>query len=213
MPRQAGSCLSSQTLGLAMTEISDDDDRTTGELLETLDSDYLKCYQHLFRQLNLAETTADGSILADTEFEARQLIRAAFAYIEGATFVLKVAATFDAEEKNIDLTPQQHHFIFEADFEINDKGQVTEKPAQIPLVRNVLFAFSVFAEANGIPYKLDTKARWWMLMLSSIRVRDRLMHPRTPSDLDVSSAETVAMIEAKAGFDRELHGLISASKA
>lgn len=216
VPLVATATPQNQPLGLFMNQESvheDDDDRTTAELLVTLDSDYRKCYQHVIRQLNLADKTSDGQILADTDFEARQLIRTAFAYIEGATFVLKTEATFNAEEKNVELTAQQQHFIFEADFEINDKGQVKQKAAKIPLVKNILFAFSVFAEANRLQYKLDTNARWWTLMLSSIRVRDRLMHPRTPSDPDVTPEETVAMIEAKVGFDEELHALLSASKA
>ncbi|ODS91171.1 MAG: hypothetical protein ABS45_12040 [Comamonas sp. SCN 65-56] len=190
-----------------------DDHRTTRELLETLDADYRKCYQHVIRQLNVADRTEDGLISADTEFEARQLIRAAFAYIEGATYILKVEASFNSEERGVELTPQQQHFIFEADFEINDKGEVTQKPAKIPLVKNIRFAFSIFAEANGIPHKLDTKAEWWQLLLDSIRVRDRLMHPREPSDLDVAPSETIAMIKAKGGFDAELQGLLSARAA
>ncbi|WPL17828.1 hypothetical protein Thiowin_02870 [Thiorhodovibrio winogradskyi] len=196
-----------------MNSDEDMDERTTADLLEALDSDYQRCYQQIITRLDEGERDEKGNISADYEFEARQLIRAAFAYIEGAVFVIKIEASFNCEEKGIELTPQQHHFIFEADFDLNDKGEVVQKPAKIPLAKNIRFAFSVFAQANGIKPTLDVGSEWWSKLQESIRVRDRLTHPRSPSDLDVSPSEVISTVVAKSGFDEALHALISASKA
>jgi hypothetical protein len=186
--------------------------RSIAELIETLDSDYLKCYQHVIRQLNVAETTPDGSI-AETDFESRQLVRAAFAYIEGTTYVLKMSATLDADEHGIELSPQQQHFIFEADFDLNDKGEVFQKSARIPMAKNIRFAFAILAEANGVANPLRIEPRWWHLLKDSIKVRDRLMHPRWPADLDVSPKEVITLIQAKAGFDEELQAILTSRAA
>ncbi len=88
-----------------------------------------------------------------------------------------------------------------------------QKPAKIPLAKNIRFAFSVFAEANGTKPTLDVGSEWWSKLQESIRVRDRLTHPRSPSDLDVSPSEVISTVVAKSGFDEALHALISASKA
>lgn len=199
-------------IGFAMHN-DDYDDRTTGEVLTTLDSDYLKCYQHVIRQLNVAEKNEDGDIIAvDTDFESRQMVRAAFAYVEGATFVLKTAAVFDAEERGIELTPQQQHFIFDVDFDLSENGDVIQKSSKISLAKNIRFAFAVYAESNEVENTLDPGAKWWSLLKESIRVRDRLTHPRYPSDLDVSPDEIIAMIEAKSGFDAALHEIVAAAR-
>ena len=191
----------------------EEEDRTTGELLLALDGDYRRCYSMVVQRLDEGERLPDGTISADYELDARQLIRAAFAYIEGATFVLKIEASFNAEENGIELLPQQSHFIFEADFDLSDKGEILEKAAKIPLSKNVRFAFNVFAEANQIGFAFDPSVEWWSSFRESVRVRDRLTHPRMPSDLDVSPREVIAMIKAKTGFDEVLHFLLGSREA
>lgn len=193
--------------------VKEDDDRTTAELLLMLDEDYRRCYAQILKRLEEGERDENGCIDADYEFDARQLIRTIFAYIEGATFILKTEASFNSDEKGFELTAQQHHFIFEADFDLNDKGEVIQKPAKISLTKNIRFAFSVFAQANGIANTLDASVGWWAKLKEAIKVRDRLMHPRLPSDLDVSPQEVLAAIQAKVGFDETLHSLLNASKA
>ena len=178
-----------------------------------MNSDYRECYSQLLNRLDEGERAEDGTISADYEFAARQLIRTAFAYIEGETHVLKIEASFNAEENSIDPTPHQSHFIFEADFDLNDKGEVVQRPAKISLARNIRFAFSIFERANGLASHLYPNAKWWSLLRESIRVRDRLMHPRWPADLDVTPTETIAMVQAKAGFDEILETLLAARKA
>jgi hypothetical protein len=190
-----------------------EDDRTTADLLLALDEDYRRCYEQVLKRLDEGERNEHGHIYADHGFDARQLIRSAFAYIEGATFVLKIEASFNSEEKGVAFTPQQHHFIFEVDFDLNDKGEIIERPAKISLTKNIRFSFAVFAYANKIDNNLDVSLKWWAKLKEAIKVRDRLMHPRFMSDLDVSPQEVIATITAKAGFDEALHALIESGKA
>jgi hypothetical protein len=189
------------------------DERTTGDLLLELDSDYQRCYEQIIKRLDEGDKGDDGTTHADTEFDSRQLIRSTFAYIEGAMFVLKVEASFNAEEKGVELTHQQQGFIFEKTCSLNDKGDVSEHDAKISLTKNIRFAFSVFSEANNIENKLDASSDWWFKLKSSIKVRDRLTHPRFPSHLDVSPKEVIAAISAKVGFEETLLKAFKASKA
>jgi hypothetical protein len=189
------------------------DDRTTGDLLIALGSDFERCYEHLLKRLDEGERFPDGTVSADDQFEARQLVRAAFAYIEGAVHVLKVDSSLRADENSVVLLPQEQHFIFECDFDLNEKGEVVEKPAKIPLAKNIRFAFSIFAKAAKSDYVFDANAKWWSQLKEAIRIRDRLMHPRWSSDLDVSPRELIAVIDAKHGLDEVLHALVKAEGA
>jgi hypothetical protein len=65
-------------------------ERTTRELIETLGNDVDRCYNSLIQAIDEGETESDGSVLADYEYYARQLIRAILAYIEGIIFSVKV---------------------------------------------------------------------------------------------------------------------------
>lgn len=189
------------------------DERTTRDLLLALDSDYQQCSEQIIKRLDEGDKGDDGITRADTDFDARQLIRTTFAYIEGAMFVLKIEASFNADEKGVELSHQQQQLIFERSFSLNDKGDVCEHDAKISLTRNIRFAFSVFAEANKIENILDVGSNWWSKLKSSIKVRDRLTHPRFPVDLDVSPKEIIDAMSAKNGFDETLYKMIKASKA
>ncbi|MDH5446646.1 MAG: hypothetical protein OEY52_13925 [Gammaproteobacteria bacterium] len=189
------------------------DKRTTVELLLELDSDYQRCCNKITKLLDEGERDENGNTFAETDFDARQLIRSTFAYIEGAMFVLKVEASFNAEEKGVELTDQQQQFIFERSFSLNNKGDICENNAKISLTKNIKFAFSVFSEANEVDNILDTKSDWWSKLKSSIKVRDRLTHPRYHADLDVTPKEVIDAVTAKVGFDETLHAIINASKA
>jgi hypothetical protein len=185
------------------------DDRGTGELIETLNSDFLKCHAAIIRQLDEGKRDEQGHTSADYEFDARQLVRSAFAYIEGVTFAIKVAAATDCEKNGVEFQPHEWYFILETGFELNDKGEVVERPAQIKLARNIRFAFSLYERAHQLKPHFDPSVEWWSCLRDSMRVRDRLMHPRSASDLDVSPTEVIAVIKAKYGFDELLSSYLS----
>jgi hypothetical protein len=52
--------------------------------------------------------------------------------------------------------------------------------------------------------KFDPSTEWWSCLQSSIKVRDRHMHPKLPGDVDVSGAEIVAALKAYEGFKQQV---------
>jgi hypothetical protein len=58
-------------------------DRTTSELIETLGDDIDRCHRELIVSIDAGEVTLNGDVDADYEYQARHLIRAIFAFIEG----------------------------------------------------------------------------------------------------------------------------------
>ena len=67
------------------------DERTTKDLIEKLGDDVDRSHAALIAVIDEGELDADGAVSADYEFEARQLIRSIFAYIEAVTFSVKVS--------------------------------------------------------------------------------------------------------------------------
>jgi hypothetical protein len=176
-------------------------ERTTKELIETLGEDFDRCYRNILQSFDEGTIDDKGLLDADYEFHARQLIRAAFAYIEGVTFSVKITAASHCLERRVNISPQERYLAAEVDYELDDKGAVVERPARIKLSRNIRFAFALYEKTHKLHPPFDPSSEWWCHLRESIRVRNRLTHPRMPEDLDVSPSELLNVIKAKQGFD------------
>jgi hypothetical protein len=52
------------------------------------------------------------------------------------------------------------------------------------------------------PAQFDPSVEWWSCLRTAIKVRDLLMHPRMPDDLDISPEGLIKTIKAKNGFEK-----------
>jgi hypothetical protein len=181
-------------------------ERTTAELIETLGDDVDKCYEGLEASFNNGKRNPDGTIDADYEYHARQMIRAIFAFIEAVTFSVKIKAADHCVGHGRRLTEGERHFVGEYEYALKDNGDVYDRPAHIRLTDNIRFAFALQEKSLGIRERFNANVEWWACLKSSIKVRDRLMHPKMPGDVDVSADEIIAAINAFNGFkDQVVH--------
>jgi hypothetical protein len=178
-------------------------DRTTQELIDTLGDDVTRCHEELILSIDDGITDSDGSIDADYEYHARQLVRSIFAFIEGVTFSMKVKAANYCLQNNKDITDAERFFAVDIDHTLTDKGLVIEKPAYIRLSDNVRFAFALQEKALGFTESFDASCEWWSCFKSAIKVRDRLTHPKLPEDIDVSGDEIITVLKAFNGFKEQ----------
>jgi hypothetical protein len=176
------------------------EERSTGELIDALGEDCDRCHREILKSFDEAQLNSDGTLDADYEFHARQFLRALFAYIEGVMFSVKCTAAAKCMKNGIEISPQERYLVVEVDYDLNDDGVVVERPAKIKLTRNLRFAFELTERANQIPRQFAPGLEWWFCLRESIKVRDRLTHPRMPSDLDISPDELIKAIKAKNGF-------------
>ena len=131
---------------------------------------------------------------------ARSLIRALFALIEATTYAMKIDAVLSAEERGVPRSYAEESLAVEVRFELSDRGEVIQRPARITLDRNIRFAFRLYADVFGVQCPLDTNAPWWHALKRSTKVRDRLMHPKSPEDIDVFPKDVIDAMEAEKGF-------------
>ena len=179
-------------------------DRSTQEVMKTLGEDYDRCHKALIDCIDAGKRDKKGNVTADYEFYARQLIRAAFAYIEAVTFSVKAHSAWQCMERNLSIEPEERYFATDVEFEINDKGEVVERSARISLSRNVRFALMLHERVWITPIKFDPSVGWWSNFKQAVRIRDRLTHPKMPGDLDVSPDELITVLKAKRGFEEYL---------
>ncbi len=179
------------------------EDRSTSELIDALGNDVIRCHEELLKAIDEGTVDASGNVEADYEYHARQLVRTVFAFIEGVTFSMKVRAASHCLDNGIEITDGERFFAVDQDHILTDSGRVIEKPAHIRLSDNVRFAFALQEKALGIPKPFDSSCKWWSCFKSSIKVRDRLTHPKMPEDVDISGDEIVSVLTAYEGFKEQ----------
>ena len=172
--------------------------------MEELGRDCERCRQQLLAAFDAGTVNADGNVDADYEFYARQLIRAVFGYIEAVTFSVKASSAWRCMENGIEISPEERYFAVDTEYELNDKGELVETAAKIPLARNIRFAFALNRKAHGIRERFDASVEWWACLREAIRIRDRLMHPKMPDDLGVSGDDILKVLKARDGFEAEI---------
>jgi hypothetical protein len=181
-----------------------DEERSTRELIELLGQDCHRCHSELVASFDAGKVDSDGNLNADYEFHARQLIRAVFAYIEAVTFSVKASAAWHCMQQGIDITPQERYFATDTEYELNDRGELVEAVAKISLARNIRFALSLNRKARKVSEPFQPSVEWWSCLKESIRIRDRLTHPKMPGDLDILPEEIIKVLKAKDGFEDEV---------
>lgn len=179
-------------------------ERTTSELIETLGDDVTRCHGELISAFDAGHVDGDGQMHADYEYHARQLIRVIFAFIEAVTFSAKVWAANHCIEHDRDITDGERYFSVDIEHMLTDKGEVIERSAHIRLADNIRFAFALQEKALGVPNLFAPSSEWWSCLKTSIKVRDRLTHPKFAEDVDVSGDEIVTALKAYEGFKKQL---------
>lgn len=116
----------------------------------------------------------------------RAYVRSVFALIEGTTFRMKQLAL----DYNVDrLSSAEITLLQEESYSLGDTGQLRVRQAHLQCLPNVRFAFRSLAKARGIDFRPNVSGKGWEALRESVRVRDRLMHPKDPKDLLVSDEE------------------------
>lgn len=181
-----------------------ENERTTEEVIRVLSDDCERCFNELSEVINAGTKDEQGEIDADYEYKARQFIRAVFAYIEATTFSVKATSALKCMENGIEISPEERYFATDTEYELNDRGEVVATVAKISLAKNIRFALNLNRRARGAEKPFDASVEWWNCLRAAIKIRDRLMHPKWPEDLDISGEEILKVVKAMRGFEEEL---------
>ena len=123
----------------------------------------------------------------------RAFVRAVFASIEGFVYLLKQRA-LESHNRQIRFSRSELSLLKEEAFSLSG-GKVQVTKAKLRLSDNVKFAFRLMAQSGFSSYPLDTESVGWNQFIEAVKVRDRLMHPKVPSDFTVTDLE-LAQTEA-----------------
>ena len=158
-----------------------DDIKAEGELLNAL----------------LAELAREiGAVLKGTERdklsqpERRIYVRSTFATIEAWIYVMKqMALRMHPDPKCRTISEAERTFAQEHEYRLTDSGDVETRRTKISLEANLRFGFKLLAKAGSVSSELDVSGSEWQSFRRAIKIRDRITHPKSISDLNISDED------------------------
>jgi hypothetical protein len=158
-----------------------DDIKAEGELLNAL----------------LSELTKElGAVLKGkhkdnlSQPERRMYVRSTFATIEAWIYVMKqMALRMHPDPKCPTISEAERAFAQEHEYRLTDSGDVETRRAKISLETNLRFGFKLLAKAGSIPSELNVSGSDWQSFRRAIKIRDRITHPKSVSDLNISDED------------------------
>ncbi len=118
--------------------------------------------------------------------ERRSLVRAIFSLVEGMSFCLRVGLL---EDKENELPHTTVMALQELQIEIANEGQVKSKPIKTSIMNLLRLTVREYSSMYPGELKIKCAGAEFEGLVKSVRVRDRLMHPRSLDDLTVTDGE------------------------
>ena len=119
----------------------------------------------------------------DTPSNRRQVIRCAFAGIEGTFWLMNLAVLKSLDRFKI-LSNSERAIFEQKSYAVSDKGVVQERQNFIPLRTGIRFIGKQLKKIDT-DFEIDFTSEGWQNLDRLKAVRDRLVHPKKVDDLNV----------------------------
>jgi hypothetical protein len=148
------------------------------------------------------------------QFWRRAAMRSVFALIEGVVYRMKRLAYEVHEYEGNPLSGAEAAVLLEESYELNDKGVATIKQNYPKIEKNIKFAFAALARAHNITYQLSlSDEAGWGAFIKTLKVRNRLTHPKHVRDLTVSDEEIKTMMNVYYWFLTSIKAILDEIEA
>jgi hypothetical protein len=127
---------------------------------------------------------------------ARALARSYSAYIEGTLFQLREVAINSAKKVPNIFSADEWVLLIEKKPFLNSKGEIEVKDNFERFLPMLLFTMKQYVKIHGATFNPDTGDNRWDHMKRFVSFRNRLMHPKSDSDLDFTKEDLNSMLKA-----------------
>lgn len=144
-----------------------------------------------------------------SQFIRRCQYRTVFSCVEAHISHAKASALlFFASESDL-FTHAEKLTLEEKKSVIDEKGRIVERASKIRLKTNVQMAVRSMAKSVNRSIEADFSNEGGGAFLRSIKVRDRIMHPKGPESWIISEEDSVDLIKGWLWFTKTLNDVIS----
>ena len=165
---------------------------------------------HRFLSDFFSIATADNAICGqflkagdNIPFWRRMLYRSVFSSLESYVSILKQEALLISENSKPCFTEEEVLLLRDVECAVGDDGTPQSRKAKIRFLPNLKFALRSYARSYGRTVILEKDAGWDALT-RSVKVRDRITHPKAKADLEITEREIDDLQSAWMWFVRHL---------
>lgn len=123
--------------------------------------------------------------------ERRNFFREIFSVVEGMVWAWKQMCLNPAiVGYDADYSPAEFLMLQDQGYDVDDKGKIKIRDDKfVPLKNNIRFSVSMLEQVTGRKSGIDFHDRGWDSLLSSIKVRHRITHPKNATSLEIADSE------------------------
>jgi hypothetical protein len=127
---------------------------------------------------------------ADARSEPKRMyVRAVFALVDGMTAAYKRLALAEHARGSVPFSAAEVAFLRGVTYELTESGEAVERRKHLGFSSRVKLSLRAFARALCGRDDVDFSTEGWQALYKGSRIRNRLMHPCTPRDLELSAED------------------------
>jgi hypothetical protein len=151
--------------------------------------------------------TCKASMLAnDSPFARRMWVRAYFAWVEVVCFSARQYVLERRFNKRVIRPADIPEFLALSELRYNvTGGKIVAERLRSRTRDQLAFSLLVLAEFFGLRLTIDRSGRSWNAVQGALNVRDRITHPKTSREFDVSDNDIKTVNEFSGWFAGHLH--------
>ena len=157
-----------------------------------------------------ADVVQAGESLAVTpsDFANRSFVRTYFAYVEGVVFLLREVLRATCDGTDI-LTASENATLNGQRLKKLDNGDEELVPFNQGMSESLKFMLRTYPKGHGINNYEPKLGSGWQSMMAAIKIRDRLMHPKSLVSLMLTQTEVVCIDGAREWWHESVRSLLS----
>jgi hypothetical protein len=144
------------------------------------------------------------------QFDRRAYIRAVSASVEGLIFEFKQVALVAHEAGVVTLAPEEVAILREETYDLAENGRPVIRKKLSSLLPTLRFVIPLFGRTLGVQYEPAVDGAGWQAFRQAVEIRNRVTHPRSLEDGQVSEADLEVVHQANQWYEDVLKGLFEA---
>lgn len=147
----------------------------------------------------------------DNQFTRRAYIRSVFAMIEGSIWVLKqVVLNALVKQGGVKrLSVAEYAILSDKTYDLRSNGEPKEQIKYLKLPENIRFTVHVLSKYFKVQLDLGIGTIAWDNFLAAQAIRNRITHPKTSSEFEISDTDIATCKETCSWFNELMMGFFN----
>lgn len=122
---------------------------------------------------------------------------------------MKLVVLNCASEQGYALEPEEILFLKDETPEARPNGIISTRTGFVAFEKTVRAVLRIYRDRLATGLELDFASHEWGIFQKAVKVRNRITHPRSPEDLDISSIEDYWLEQGLAWFHSQTIALFN----